>query len=57
MLGDGVRDREGVEARDERGGVSDGIARKLRGIINIVKTWGLVRYYIVTYTRFQFLGR
>jgi hypothetical protein len=42
VLGDGVRDREGVEARDDRGGVNDVIPRKLRGIVNMVRFRGIV---------------
>jgi len=40
VLGEGERDREGVDARDERGGVSDVIPRKLRGIVSIIELWG-----------------
>lgn len=63
MLGDGERDREaGVDARDERGGVSDVIPRKLRGIVNIVQVWGTVHEFILIgynpllETRFRFVS-
>ena len=46
MLGDGVRDREGVDARDARGGVSDVIPRKLRGMVNKVRFRGIVHGFI-----------
>jgi hypothetical protein len=51
VLGDGVRDREGVDARDERGGVNDVIPRKLRGIVNKVRFQGIVHGFIATYTK------
>jgi hypothetical protein len=46
VLGDGVRDREGVDARDERGGVNDVIPRKLRGIVNMFRFRGIVHGFI-----------
>lgn len=46
MLGDGVRDRDGVETRDERGGVSVVIPRKLRGMVNVAERLGV--YELVT---------
>jgi hypothetical protein len=47
VFGDGVRDREGVDAR-ERGGVNDVIPRKLRGIVNKVRFRGIVHGFIAT---------
>jgi hypothetical protein len=50
VLGDGERDREGVDARDERGGVRDVIPRKLRGIISMVQFRGTVHDLYLIHT-------